>query len=89
MFRSPPRSAPRGDVRADVYVAIAEIAGRQHGAVSVAQARAAGLTAKAQRTAIARGPLVHVHPNVIVVAGAPASWLQRLHAGTLALDGRG
>ena len=62
---------------------------QQHGVLSVDQARAAGLTAKAQRAAVARGELTMLLPTVLALAGGRSSWLQKLHAGTLALRGCG
>jgi very-short-patch-repair endonuclease len=72
-----------------VFRTLAGLAAAHHGALSVAAARSAGLTAKAQRGAEQRGELVQIHPNVIVIGGAPRTWRQQLHAGSLALSGRG
>jgi hypothetical protein len=46
---------------------MAKLAAEQHGAVSIKQLRAAGITARSQKTAVAAGWLVHVEPNVVVV----------------------
>jgi len=68
---------------------MARLAAAQHGAVSVKQLRGAGLTARAQKTAVAAGWLLHVAPNVVVAAGSPDTWYRRLWSGLLALDGKG
>lgn len=60
-------------------------AAEQHGAVSVTQMRACGLSWKAQRTAVANGQLRLVEPCVGVVVGSPDTWHRRLHVGLLAL----
>jgi very-short-patch-repair endonuclease len=60
-------------------------AAEQRGAVSVTQMRECGLTARAQRAAVAKRQLRMVEPGVAVVAGSPDSWFQRLQIGLLAL----
>jgi very-short-patch-repair endonuclease len=72
-----------------VVATITELAGRQHGAVSVKQLRAAGATARAQRAAVIAGWLERVESRVFVLAGSPDTWHRRLKVGLLALDGRG
>lgn len=69
--------------------ALVTIAANQHGAVSVAQARIAGLSARAQRAAIDHGWLRLAADGVLVVAGSEDSWYQRLQIGLLALGGEG
>jgi very-short-patch-repair endonuclease len=76
-------------MRAHVVQRLVAVAAQQHGALSVDQARAAGLTAKAQRAAVARGELTMLFPTVLALAGGRSSWLQKLHAGVLALRGCG
>jgi very-short-patch-repair endonuclease len=71
--------------RSDALKAVLRIAGRQHGAVSVAQARAAGLDARGQRCLVHAGRLALVEPSVFVVAGSPDTWHRRLQVGLLAL----
>jgi hypothetical protein len=61
------------------------IAAEQHGAISVRQLRACGLSARAQRTAVADGHLSKVEPTVLVVRGSPDTWFRRLQVGLLAL----
>jgi very-short-patch-repair endonuclease len=70
--------------RSDALKAVVEIAGRQHGAVSVAQARAAGLNARDQRCAVDAGRLALVEPTVFVVSGSPDTWNRQLQIGLLA-----
>ncbi len=69
--------------------ALVRVAEAQHGAVTVSQARAAGLTGRAQRAAIARGEPRLITSKVLALAGAPDCWRQQLHAGLLALGGSG
>jgi very-short-patch-repair endonuclease len=61
------------------------IAAEQRGAISVAQLRACGLSARAQRAAVADGHLSQVEPTVLVVRGSPDTWFRRLQVGLLAL----
>jgi very-short-patch-repair endonuclease len=61
------------------------LAGEQDGAVSVAQLRECGITARAQRAAERRRQLLAVEPNVCVVFGSPDTWRRRLRVGLLAL----
>jgi very-short-patch-repair endonuclease len=65
------------------------VAADQHGAVSVKQLRAAGITAKVQATAVGAGWLRLVEPTVLVFAGSPDTWYRRLWVGALALNGKG
>ena len=60
-------------------------AAEQDGAVSVDQMRERGLTARAQRSFVAKGQLRMVEPTVAVVVGSPDTWFQRLRIGLLAL----
>jgi len=60
-------------------------AAEQHGAVSVEQMRECGLSAKAQRSFVAKGQIKLVEPGVAVVVGSPDSWFRRLRIGLLAL----
>ena len=71
--------------RNDALKAVVHIAGRQHGAVSVARARAAGFNARAQRCAVRADRLVLVQPTVLVVPGSPDTWHRQLQVGLLAL----
>jgi very-short-patch-repair endonuclease len=71
--------------RNDALKAVLHIAGRQHGAVSVPQARAAGLDARGQRCVVRAGQLAVVEPTVLVVPGSPDTWHRRLQIGLLAL----
>src|SRR5262245_29823763 len=60
-------------------------AAQQHGAVSEAQMRACGLTARMQRKAVADGQLSMVEARVAVAVGSPDTWRRRLQVGLLAL----
>jgi very-short-patch-repair endonuclease len=68
--------------------AITHQASAQHGAISVRQLRAAGLTADERRRAVAAGWLVPAESTVMLLAGSPDTWYRRLWTGLLALDGR-
>jgi very-short-patch-repair endonuclease len=68
---------------------IAKLAAEQHGAVTVKQMRAAGITAKVQATAVGAGWLRLVEPTVVVFEGSPDTWYRRLWVGLLALHGKG
>jgi very-short-patch-repair endonuclease len=61
------------------------VASQQHGAVHHRQLRALGVSAKAQRSAIADGWMVRAAPSVVVLAAAPDTWHRRLRVGLLAL----
>src|SRR5262245_21787377 len=63
-------------------------ASTQHGALSRRQLRALGVSAKAQRSAIADGWMVLAGPSVVVLGAAPRTWEQRLQVGLLALGPR-
>jgi very-short-patch-repair endonuclease len=63
---------------------VADIAGRQHGAVSLAQLREAGLTDGQVRSRVRRGQLHRVHRGVYAVGHARLSGPGRLWAATLA-----
>lgn len=69
--------------------AVVAIAAVQRGALSVPQARAAGLTPRAQRAAIERGWLRLGAAGVLVVSGSEDSWYQRIQIGLLSLGGDG
>lgn len=61
----------------------AEVALRQHGVISRAQALRAGLSERAVARRLHSGEWDCVLPSVYRLAGAPVSWLQRLKAATL------
>jgi hypothetical protein len=67
--------------------AVAQLAAAQHGVLSRAQAADIGLTERQLRTLVAHGWLDRPHPGVLRVTAAPSSWLQHLHAATLAASG--
>lgn len=60
------------------------VAGRQHGVLSLAQARAAGLSQRQVDGRVAAGRWRRVARGIYVVEGAPASWRQRAWAAQLA-----
>jgi len=76
-------AALRADVRP--IQPVMRMAGEQDGAVSEAQMRECGLTARAQRKAVACGQLLMVEARVAVVVGSPDTWHRRLRVGLLAL----
>jgi hypothetical protein len=76
-------------VETSVITAVCETAAKQHGAISHKQLRSAGMSTKAQHTAIATGWLVPVEPAVVVIAGSPDTWHRQLWIGLLPLDERG
>lgn len=76
-------------MRGTLVAAVLELAQRQHGAITAAQLRRLGVSAKAQRSAVRHGWLVRDPTGVLVTAATPDSWQRRLHVGLLALDRRG
>jgi predicted transcriptional regulator of viral defense system len=63
---------------------LSEIAACQHGIVTRAAALAAGITPRQLDRRVANGRLTRVHPGIYLVAGAPATWEQRLTSSVLA-----
>jgi very-short-patch-repair endonuclease len=61
------------------------LAAEQHGAASLAQLRACGLTARDIRSHVRAGGLVLATPTVAAVCGSPDTWYRRLQVGLLAL----
>jgi hypothetical protein len=59
----------------------------QHGAVSVAQLRAIGVSDDERRALIRSGALCHVCPSVLVDPGSPPTWERRAAVATLAGEG--
>jgi very-short-patch-repair endonuclease len=72
----------------DAMTSISARAASQHGLISLAQLAELGVTRKVWRRFVAQGWLELEAPRVMAVAGAPASWPRRLHAGVLSLGGR-
>jgi hypothetical protein len=68
---------------------IVDLAAERHGAFSRRQAADVGLERSAIRRLIDRGMLREPIPGVLVIAGAPTTWQQRLYAATLAARGEG
>lgn len=66
-----------------VWREIGRLAARQHGVISRAQARAAGLSDSAIARATSAGRLERVHRNVYRMAGSPTTTHQRLMAACL------
>lgn len=66
--------------------AIARIAARQHGAFSVAQATAVGLTQRQIARRVADGRLRRVARGVLVIAGSATSWEQVVAVPLLARE---
>lgn len=71
-------------MKVHIDVVIGHLAAGQHGAVSLAQLRAAGLSDDAVRARVSSRRLRIVHPGVYRVAAAPPSWEGALLAATLA-----
>jgi very-short-patch-repair endonuclease len=65
-------------------VAYLAVAGRQHGAISSAQLREAGLSRRAIERRCAARLLVEIRKGVFAVAGVAASWEQSVMAAVLA-----
>jgi very-short-patch-repair endonuclease len=59
------------------------VAERQHGVLTVAQARRAGLTRGAEARLVAGGRFESVGQGLLRVAGSPSSWFQQLWLGVL------
>lgn len=76
-------------MQGSVVRSVLDLAARQHGAITPAQLRRLGVSAKAQRTAERDGWLVRDPTGVLVTAGTHDTWTRRLHVGALALDRRG
>jgi hypothetical protein len=68
----------------DVDREVTDLARRQHGLVTHAQARARGLSQRSLSRRVASGRLQRLLPGVFVVAGAPETWEQRVLAAVLA-----
>jgi very-short-patch-repair endonuclease len=59
------------------------IASLQHGCISLAQAEACGVSARAARRRAEAGAWARIFPRVYALAGAPGSWRQTLMAAVL------
>lgn len=71
----------------DAMRAVAELAASQHGAFTRSQAADVKFDRARIASALARGRLDEPYPGVLVVAGAPSAWRQRLKAASLAGGG--
>jgi hypothetical protein len=63
---------------------LSQLARQHHAVITLADAAAAGTSAKQLRRATDAGTLERVHPGVYRVAAAPRSWSQRLYIAVLA-----
>ncbi|MGH9034534.1 MAG: type IV toxin-antitoxin system AbiEi family antitoxin domain-containing protein [Acidimicrobiia bacterium] len=63
---------------------LSEIAARQYGAFTAAQAFTAGVSRSTLHRWVREGRLVVLHPGVYAVAGSPPSWERSMLAATLA-----
>lgn len=72
---------------ADADTAVHTIARGQYGLVTWAQAHASGLSRSAVHHRVASGRWRRIHQGVYGIAGAPATWEQRLLAACLASGG--
>lgn len=66
-----------------------EFAASRHGALTRSQAASFGLSHKVIARLLRDGLIVEPVPGVLVAAGAPATWHQRLYVATLASSGAG
>jgi hypothetical protein len=73
----------------DRYVAVANLAGPQHGAVSTEQLDAAGVSARQRGGWVARGLLERFGPHSYVVAASPSTWRRAVWAAGADLGGHG
>lgn len=76
-------------MQASTTLAVTTMAAGQHGAIGTQQLRTAGVSACVQRAMEGAGWVRVVQPSVLVIAGSPDTWLQRLHVGLLARRGAG
>jgi len=67
--------------------ALSELAGRQHGLITRAQASALGVSDSSVLKRSKAGSLRALHPGVYVVGGAPHTWCQRMLGACLAAGG--
>lgn len=81
--RSRPRRGRRSRPARDIDRACAHVSRDQHGVLSLAQARTAGLSLRAIARRLESGRWERLHPGVYRIAGAPASWEQSLIAACL------
>jgi hypothetical protein len=63
------------------------LAASQHGAFGTVQAAEKAMTRKARRVRVERGQWLDAARGVVVVAGTPATWRQRLMVGVLSTRG--
>ena len=70
-------------MRRDVDAAIAAIAERQHGAVTVQQVLGAGGTYRVIARRVAAGTWLRLSPRVMALPGAPRTWRQHVMAAVL------
>jgi len=66
---------------------VAELAASQHGVVTTSQAAEQGMTTAQVRTLLGRGVVTSPRRGMLVVAGVPPTWHQRLVVATLAGGG--
>ncbi|MDA0184652.1 type IV toxin-antitoxin system AbiEi family antitoxin domain-containing protein [Solirubrobacter phytolaccae] len=83
----PQRTSAERNLRAAPPAEIARIAARQHGIVTLAQLRAAGMSAPGVTRAVEAGKLHRVHRGVYAVGHAALSRDARFMAATLGADG--
>lgn len=67
--------------------AVTALATSQHGAFGIRQAAQLGVSEKERRVRVARGQWIVAMPGVLVIAGTPPTWQQRLMVATLATGG--
>ena len=64
--------------------AVGAVAASRHGVISRTQAAAMGVSSKQVARLIGQGVLIEELPGVLVIAGAPRTWLQRVAIATTA-----
>ncbi|MHB1139666.1 MAG: type IV toxin-antitoxin system AbiEi family antitoxin domain-containing protein, partial [Microthrixaceae bacterium] len=80
-----PRRFPNQEEAVAFFGELAELARRQHGTITRAQAADLGVSDGSLRTLVRNGVLTRELPGIYVVAGTPSTWYRRLrvalHAG--------
>jgi hypothetical protein len=81
---SPVAGQPIGSTMPVLHHDASSLAREHHGVITVQQLLELGCTSGQVRAALDRGELIRRHANVLIVAGAPPSWEQRVYVAVLA-----
>lgn len=81
---SPVAGQPIGSTMPVLRHDASSVARKHHGVITVQQLLELGCTSGQVRAALDRGELIRRHAHVLVVAGAPPSWEQRVYVAALA-----